>query len=184
MWRGWSSQACSRWSFTSNQIRHYRWRKKQTRSKKFSRERRTANTGSTEEVEEDEDDDSNEDDFLSTSNMATAIGWLILDCHTLTLHHRSCTLGIMIGSAHQGRGYGTEAINWALDWAFRVAAMHAVRLSCWSFNERAAALYRRLGFVQEGVTREAYYYNCMWYDRVLFLILDREWAALQAGGGA
>lgn len=135
-------------------------------------------------MEEDEDDDSNEDDFLSTSNMATAIGWLILDCHTLTLHHRSCTLGIMIGSAHQGRGYGTEAINWALDWAFRVAAMHAVRLSCWSFNERAAALYRRLGFVQEGVTREAYYYNCMWYDRVLFLILDREWAALQAGGGA
>lgn len=112
----------------------------------------------------------------------TAIGWLTLSCPALTLHHRSCTLGIMIGSAHQGRGYGTEAINWALDWAFRVAAMHAVRLSCFSFNAGAARLYRRLGFVREGVTREAYYYDCAWYDRVSFSMLDREWAAIRGLG--
>lgn len=113
----------------------------------------------------------------------TAIGWLTLDCHALTLHHRSCTLGIMLGSAHQGRGYGTEAIDWALDWAFRVAGMHAVRLSCFSFNERAARLYQRLGFVHEGVTREAYYFDCKWYNRILFSILDREWAARRGLGG-
>lgn len=113
----------------------------------------------------------------------TAIGWLTLDCHALTLHHRSCTLGIMLGSAHQGRGYGTEAIDWALDWAFRVAGMHAVRLSCFSFNERAARLYQRLGFVREGVAREAYYFDCKWYNRILFSILDREWATKRGLGG-
>lgn len=107
----------------------------------------------------------------------TAIGWLTLDCHALTLHHRSCTLGIMVGSRHQGRGYGTEAIGWALGWAFRVAGMHAVRLSCFSFNDRAARLYQRLGFVCEGVAREAYYFDGQWYNRILFSVLDREWAA-------
>lgn len=111
-----------------------------------------------------------------------AIGWLTLDCHALTLHHRSCTLGIMIASPHQGRGYGTEAIDWALGWAFRVAGMHAVRLSCFSFNDRAARLYQRLGFVKEGVAREAYYFDCKWYNRVLFSILDREWAARRGMG--
>ncbi|KAJ4393551.1 hypothetical protein N0V93_002763 [Gnomoniopsis smithogilvyi] len=118
----------------------------------------------------DDENESQETDDL------VAIGWLTLSCHALTLHHRSCTLGIMIASAHQGKGYGTEAINWALDWSFRVAGMHAVRLSCFSFNERAARLYQRLGFVKEGVTREAYYYDCKWYNRILFSILDREWA--------
>lgn len=111
--------------------------------------------------------------------LPTAIGWLTLDSHTLTRHHRSCTLGIMLASAYQGQGYGTEAINWALDWAFRVAAMHAVRLSCFSFNERAARLYRRLGFVQEGVAREAYWFDFRWYDRILFSLLDREWAVMR-----
>ncbi|PSR84058.1 acyl-CoA N-acyltransferase [Coniella lustricola] len=83
----------------------------------------------------------------------------------------------MIASAYQDRGYGTEAVNWALDWAFRVAGMHAVRLSCFSFNERAAKLYTSLGFVREGVKREAYYFDCRWYNRIMFSILDREWAA-------
>lgn len=142
------------------------------------------------EEEDDDDDDDDDDDETKehkgnhtrgepTAHDLTAIGWLTLDCHTLTLHHRSCTLGIMIASAHQGEGYGTEAINWALDWAFRVAAMHAVRLSCFSFNDRAVKLYQRLGFVKEGVAREAYYYDCEWYNRILFSILDREWAALR-----
>lgn len=154
-----------------------------------------------EEVDEEEDDqeegeDEEEEEHPRTRTRSrhrhrqhhgaeglTAIGWLTLDCHALTLHHRSCTLGIMLGSAHQGRGYGTEAIDWALDWAFRVAGMHAVRLSCFSFNERAARLYQRLGFVREGVAREAYYFDCKWYNRILFSILDREWAARRGLGG-
>lgn len=126
------------------------------------------------------DDDDHAEETQSKRKQSedlTAIGWLTLDCHALTLHHRSCTLGIIIASAHQGEGYGTEAIHWALDWAFRVAGMHAIRLSCFSFNERAVKLYRRLGFVKEGLTREAYYFDCKWYNRVLFSILDREWAA-------
>lgn len=113
----------------------------------------------------------------------TAIGWLTLDSHALTLHHRSCRLGIVIAAPYQGVGYGTEAIDWALEWAFRVAGMHAVRLSCWSFNERALRLYARLGFVREGVAREAYYYDFQWYDRVSFSMLDREWAAKRCIGG-
>lgn len=110
----------------------------------------------------------------------TAVGWLTLSCPALTLHHRSCTLGIMVAAAHQGVGYGTEAIKWALGWAFRVAGVHAVRLSCFSFNERAVRLYQRLGFVKEGVEREAYYYDCQWYNRILFSMLDREWLQLDS----
>jgi len=54
------------------------------------------------------------------------VGWLSLDSSPVSRHHRSCTMGITIASAYQGKGYGTEAITWAVDWAFRVAGMHAV----------------------------------------------------------
>jgi len=54
------------------------------------------------------------------------VGWLSLDSPPASRHHRSCTLGITIASAYQGKGYGTEAITWVVDWAFRVAGMHAV----------------------------------------------------------
>jgi RimJ/RimL family protein N-acetyltransferase len=56
----------------------------------------------------------------------TTIGWLSLDAHPVSRHHRSCGLGITLATPYQGKGYGTEAITWALDWAFRVAGMHAV----------------------------------------------------------
>jgi hypothetical protein len=54
------------------------------------------------------------------------IGHLSLSAYNNKRHHRSCTLSIMIYRPHQGKGYGTEAINWALDWAFKIAGMHSV----------------------------------------------------------
>lgn len=110
----------------------------------------------------------------------TPVGWVHLDAHPLSRHHRSCTLGITMAASYQGKGYGTEALKWTLDWAFGVAGMHAVRLSCFSFNERAVRLYERLGFVREGVNREAYYYDCIWHDRILFSMLEKEWIALKS----
>jgi GNAT superfamily N-acetyltransferase len=78
------------------------------------------------------------------------VGWLTLDCHAQTRHHRSCQLGIIIAPEHQGSGYGSEAIRWSLEWAFGIAEMHAVRLTAFSFNTRAVRLYERLGFVRRG----------------------------------
>ena len=60
------------------------------------------------------------------SDSLTKIGWLSLTNDVRSAHHRSCQLGITISSEYQGEGYGTETINWALDWAFRVAGMHCV----------------------------------------------------------
>jgi RimJ/RimL family protein N-acetyltransferase len=54
------------------------------------------------------------------------VGWVSLDSNPNSRHHRSCALGITIASEFQGKGYGTEAIVWAVDWAFKVAGMHAV----------------------------------------------------------
>ena len=116
----------------------------------------------------------------SGSQEPEPIGSLEISAFPNTRQHRVCTLEFSFAVAHQGKGYGTEAMNWAVDWAFRVAGMHSVRLICFSFNERAARLYERLGFVREGVSREVYFYDGKWHDHILFSMLEREWAALRA----
>jgi RimJ/RimL family protein N-acetyltransferase len=119
------------------------------------------------------------DNSVQKNSGEKLVGWIGLDSHPQSRHHGSCTLGITIATAYQGKGYGTEAINWALDWAFQVARMHAVRLVCFSFNEGAIRLYEKIGFVKEGLNRQAYYYNRQWHDRIFYSILDTEWEALR-----
>ncbi|KAL5346334.1 hypothetical protein ACLOAV_008604 [Pseudogymnoascus australis] len=55
----------------------------------------------------------------------TIIGFASLQ-HTTHPHHRSCTMSIRISPEAQGKGYGSEAIKWVLEWGFMVAGLHRV----------------------------------------------------------
>jgi RimJ/RimL family protein N-acetyltransferase len=96
-----------------------------------------------------------------------------------TSHHRNLTLGISLAPGFRGKGYGGEAINWGLDWAFRYAGVHRVGLSTFSYNENAIKLYRKLGFVEEGREREAIYHLRAWHDVLSFSMLEQEWEKLR-----
>jgi RimJ/RimL family protein N-acetyltransferase len=54
------------------------------------------------------------------------VGWLALESPAISRQHRSCSLSITISPDYQGKGYGSESITWALNWAFGVAGMHSV----------------------------------------------------------
>src|SRR6185369_654200 len=101
------------------------------------------------------------------------------DCndHRYRHHHRGFTLSINITAAHQNQGYGFEAINWALDWAFRFAGAHNVGLSTVEYNLRARRLYEKIGFVFEGRFREDHYHDRKWYDVLFYSMLEHEWEA-------
>ncbi|KAM0719940.1 hypothetical protein Q7P37_004075 [Cladosporium fusiforme] len=93
----------------------------------------------------------------------------------LRAHHRNTTIGVNVASPYQGQGYGSEAILWVLDWAFRHANMHRVGISAHAWNEGAVRLYQRLGFVLEGRQREVMWYDGAWHDGVDMAMLEGEW---------
>ncbi|KAJ6437416.1 chitinase [Purpureocillium lavendulum] len=93
--------------------------------------------------------------------------------------NRSASLGIAIARRYQNRGYGREAIDWMLDWAFRHGGLHTVRISALSYNDRAVHLYEKMGFVLEGRLRDSKRFNRKWYDEVLFSMKEGEWAQLR-----
>ena len=88
----------------------------------------------------------------------------------------SAELSVIVGprdDRHQG--YGTEAIDRLLRYAFEELELNRVGLSVFDFNEQAIATYEKLGFVEEGRFRQAIMRSSGFHDAILMSILKSEW---------
>ena len=102
------------------------------------------------------------------------IGYVELDGILWT--HRVSGVSIAIGEAkHWGQGYGYEVMQLVLRFAFDELNLHRVQLTVFSYNERAIALYDKLGFQREGVHREHLQRDGKRYDMYLYGLLRSEW---------
>ncbi|WPB02935.1 uncharacterized protein RHO25_007571 [Cercospora beticola] len=91
---------------------------------------------------------------------------------------RHVSLGIVIDREHWGKGYGREAVKWALNWAFRRAAMHKVSLRVCGYNANAIKLYESMGFVLEGKLRDEVWHDGRYWDYYAYSMLEGEWQRL------
>ena len=96
------------------------------------------------------------------------------------IHHRRSGIGINIVRPYQGRGFGSEAINWVLCWGFHYAQLHRIEIDALEYNQGAVRLYERLGFVPEGRRRDFLWYQGRYWDLVMFGMLEGEWRERRA----
>jgi len=73
-----------------------------------------------------------------------------------------------------GLGYGSEAVRLLLDYAFGCLSFHRVAIGVVGFNQRAIRFYEKIGFEQEGVQRDGYFYDHRYFDFVMMSILEDE----------
>jgi diamine N-acetyltransferase len=93
---------------------------------------------------------------------------------------RTTDLSIILGERDAwGKGYGTEAINLLLDYAFGYLNFHRVAVGVVGFNEKALRFYEKVGFQREGIQRDGYYYGHKYYDFVMMSVLEDEYRALR-----
>ncbi|WP_188067080.1 GNAT family N-acetyltransferase [Brevibacillus brevis] len=94
----------------------------------------------------------------------------------IDLKNRNAECIIDIGEKeYWGKGYGREALKLLLDYAFLEMNLHRVSLRVFSFNEKAIKLYDRLGFKQEGISRQFLFREGKWHDLVHMGILQEEY---------
>ncbi|ATF11269.1 N-acetyltransferase [Brevibacillus brevis X23] len=94
----------------------------------------------------------------------------------IDLKNRNAECIIDIGEKeYWGKGYGREAMKLLLDYAFLEMNLHRVSLRVFSFNEKAIKLYERLGFKQEGVSRQFLFREGKWHGIVHMGILQQEY---------
>jgi len=72
------------------------------------------------------------------------------------LEHR-VTLGMSVAAEWRSRGVGRALLRSLLDWAKVHPTIEIVSLGCFATNERALALYRSEGFVEEGRRRDFFH---------------------------
>ena len=91
--------------------------------------------------------------------------------------NRSCAFRIsLVGPTVFDKGYGTEATRLILAHAFETVGVHRVELEVYDLNLRARHVYEKLGFVVEGVFRDALWWEDRFHDAIAMAILAPEWA--------
>jgi RimJ/RimL family protein N-acetyltransferase len=89
---------------------------------------------------------------------------------------RSVELSLLVDADHWGQGIGMDMMQTILDACFGGWGVHRIGVRVEEGNERALALYRRLGFVDEGRLRQAAFRDGRHTDLLLFGQLAAEWA--------
>ncbi len=88
---------------------------------------------------------------------------------------RTTDWSLIIGpKAARGQGYGSEAAQLMLNYAFGHLGFHRVAVGVVGFNTAALRFYERLGFKREGLQRDGYYYAHRYHDFVMLSLLEDE----------
>lgn len=106
-------------------------------------------------------------------------GRLIGSCQLHSIHdiHRSAELQMRLGEADaRDQGYGTEALQLLLRYAFQDLGLHRVSLHVFSTNDAAIRLYEKAGFVREGALRRAACIEGRYLDVIVMGLLREEYA--------
>lgn len=107
------------------------------------------------------------------------LGYIELD--GIAWSQRTTWFSIAIGDPQErNRGYGSEALELLLGFAFGELNLHRVQLTVFSYNAAAIRVYEQAGFRHEGTFREFLERDGVRYDMLLYGILRPEWEARRA----
>lgn len=104
-------------------------------------------------------------------------GVLIGNCELrVPAPENSCgNVGIAIGyTGYRDRGYGTDAMRTLCRFGFTMMNLHRIELTVDATNARAGHVYRKVGFVEEGLLRDHRFIAGAYRDTVVMSILHNE----------
>ena len=87
---------------------------------------------------------------------------------------QSCFISYKIDPTLWGRGYGSEAIAYGAEWAFRALGLHRVEANIMPRNTASRRAAAKAGFVEEGLSRKYLKINGVWEDHIHMVRLNGE----------
>lgn len=91
--------------------------------------------------------------------------------------HRHTEIQIIINSDYQGHGYAQLAMKSGIDYAFKVLNMHKVYLYVDVDNSAAIHIYKKVGFIEEGILRQHFFAEGRYHDSLMMGILANEFTS-------
>ncbi|MHA2032259.1 MAG: GNAT family N-acetyltransferase [Candidatus Kariarchaeaceae archaeon] len=99
-----------------------------------------------------------------------------IEISIISQNSRRGVVGIVIfNQDYWNKGLGTESIQIILEFAFNILNLNSVELEVFANNQRAIQCYKKCGFKQMGVRREAVFMEGKYFDSLLLDITVNEW---------
>ena len=89
--------------------------------------------------------------------------------------HGTFELGISIWRNYRNKGYAKAAVKILLEYAFNEKRLNKCSVDCIDCNNASISLWKSLGFQQEGIVREEFFFNGAFHDRLLFGLTANEY---------
>jgi len=95
--------------------------------------------------------------------------------HHMNLQNRNASVGYWLTKNSEGKGIVMRSCKELLAYGFEVLDLHRIELKAAVENLRSLAVAEKLGFIKEGILREAELVNNKFLDLVLYSMLNSEW---------
>jgi len=99
----------------------------------------------------------------------------VITFDTIDWSNRAALIGFWLGKSFQGKGIMTRSCNALIDLAFDELRLNRIEISCAVENRRCRLIPERLGFKQEGVSRQREWLYDHFVDTVSYGMLASEW---------
>ena len=73
-------------------------------------------------------------------------------------------VGLWIGLPYHGKGYGTLAVRWLVDYGFTRLGLEKIEASIYTGNWASRRIFEKNGFILEGTIRKATLKRGQWQD--------------------
>ena len=71
---------------------------------------------------------------------------------------------LAISLKYWNKGYGLDAINSLIDFAFNKLNLRCIELNVYKYNHRAIKLYKKCGFKEKKVLKKNHFYDGKYWD--------------------
>lgn len=83
-------------------------------------------------------------------------------------------IGYYLDKEYNGRGYMSEAVKLAVDYAFRELKLHRLEAGVMPHNIASIRVLEKAGFKKEGIARKNVLINGVWQDHQMLAMLDED----------
>lgn len=100
----------------------------------------------------------------------------VIDFHEFNWSHNRTSIGYWMGAPYTGRGLLTRACRELITYAFQELDLNRIEIRAAEENAKSRAVPERLGFVQEGMIRDAAQVHGKYMNHVVYGMLAKQWS--------
>ena len=95
----------------------------------------------------------------------------MIDLFDFNPQHNRVGVGILILPENQGKGFGSEALEMVIDYAFTYLNVHQIFANITADNHKSIALFEKLNFKKIGIKKDWIYANTHYKDELLYQLI-------------